>query len=421
MAEIVPMPKLGFDMTEGTLVRKAKQAGEAVAKGEILADIETDKATIEVEAYVGGVVTAWLVTEGQPVPIGTPMVVIAAPGETVDLTALGVSAGGVAKPSAPVPQATVSEATEATPAPSPTAPAPNAPASPIARKMAAEAGANLGLIPGTGPGGRITKKDVEAYLKATPAKPAAPVASVSVPSPVQREAAPRSAVDDTVVPLTKLRQIIARRMTESTTTTPQFYVTSEIDMSAAMDLRKQINALLPESGKVSVNDLIVKATGLALRQFPNLNATFAGDKVIHQGQVNVGVAVSVPGGLLTVVVKDSDQKALPHIAVEVKAMAGRARAGKVLASDIEGSTFSTSNLGMFDVANFIAIINPPEAAILATGAVREVAVIKNGAIIPAMRMSVTCSADHRVTDGAEVAQFLQAVKKNLEEPLRLML
>lgn len=414
MAEIVPMPKLGFDMAEGTLVRKAKKEGEAVAKGEILADIETDKATIEVEAYVGGVVTAWLVTEGQPVPIGTPMVVIAAPGEAVDLAALGVAAGGTTKPATP--PAPASATPPPMPASAPSAPNGNAPASPIARKMAAEAGLDIGLIPGTGPGGRITKKDVEAYLQA---RPATPTPAVSVPASVQREVV--SAVDDTPVPLTKLRQIIARRMTESTTTIPQFYVTNEVDMAAAMELRKQVNALLPETGKVSVNDLIVKATGLALRQFPNLNASFAGDKVIRKGHVNVGIAVSVPGGLLTVVVKDTDQKPLAQIAVEVKAMAGRAREGKVLPGDIEGSTFSTSNLGMFDAANFIAIINPPEAAILASGAVREVAVIKNGTIIPGIRMSLTCSADHRVTDGAEVAQFLQTVKKNLEEPLRLLL
>lgn len=420
------MPKLGFDMAEGTLVRKAKKEGETVAKGEILADIETDKATIEVEAYVGGVVTAWLVNEGQPVPIGTPMVVIAAPGEKVDLAALGLAPGGEAKPAAPAqPEAAAKPASSATPpaaaaapAPAPatapaTAPNPNAPASPIARKMAAEAGVDIGQIPGTGPGGRITKKDVEAYLQQ--GKPAAPAPAAAQPAPTVTSG------EDTVVPLTKLRQIIARRMTESTTTIPQFFVTSEVDMAAAMDLRKQVNALLPETGKVSVNDLIVKATGLALRQFPNLNATFAGDKIIRKGQVNVGIAVSVPGGLLTVVVKNTDQKPLAQIAVEVKAMAGRAREGKVSPGDIEGSTFSTSNLGMFDSANFIAIINPPEAAILATGAVREVAVIKNGAIIPGIRMSMTCSADHRVTDGAEVAQFLQAVKKNLEEPLRLLL
>lgn len=410
------MPKLGFDMAEGTLVRKAKKEGETVAKGEILADIETDKATIEVEAYVGGVVTAWLVNEGQPVPIGTPMVVIAAPGETVDLVALGVAASGEAKPTTPVTSAPQTIASVAAPvAVATSAPNPNAPASPIARKMAAEAGLAIGLISGTGPGGRITKKDVEAYLLAKPAAAAPTPAAAKAAAPVV------PSVEDTVVPLTKLRQIIARRMTESTTTIPQFYVTSEIDMAAAMDLRKQLNALLPETGKISVNDLIVKAVGLALRQFPNLNASFAGDKIIRKGQVNVGIAVSVPGGLLTVVVKDTDQKPLAQIAVEVKTMAGRAREGKVSPGDIEGSTFSTSNLGMFDAANFIAIINPPEAAILATGAVREVAVIKNGAIIPGIRMSVTCSADHRVTDGAEVAQFLQAVKKNLEEPLRLLL
>ncbi|MGH2521974.1 MAG: dihydrolipoamide acetyltransferase family protein, partial [Anaerolineales bacterium] len=308
------------------------------------------------------------------------------------------------------------------PAPAQPQPAPSgqaAPASPIARKMAAEAGVDIRLIAGTGPGGRITKKDVEAFLRSPQAAPQ-PAAAPSAP----REAVtPTAAAEDQTIPLTRLRQIIARRMTESKQTVPQFYVTTEVDVAAALDLRKQINALLPEERKVSVNDFIVKATALALRAFPNLNASFAGDKVIRKGRVNVGIAVALEGGLLTVVVKDADQKPLAQIGAEARAMAARAREGKVQGGDIEGSTFSISNLGLpvfGEVDHFIAIVNPPEAGILATGAVREAPVVKNGALGVGQRMKITCSADHRVTDGAEVAQFLQAVRKNLEEPLRLL-
>ena len=226
--------------------------------------------------------------------------------------------------------------------------------------------------------------------------------------------------EDQAVPLTRLRQIIARRMTESSQNVPQFYVSTEIDMEAAMTLRKDLNALVPEEQKLSVNDLIVKAVALALRDFPNLNASFAGDKVVRKGHVNVGIAVAVEGGLLTVVVRDADVKSLAQIAGEGKAMVARAREGKVQPADIEGSTFSVSNLGMYNVDHFIAIINPPEAAILAVGAVQQVPVVKNGAIVPGQRMLATVSADHRVTDGAEAARFMQSLKSKLEEPLRLL-
>jgi pyruvate dehydrogenase E2 component (dihydrolipoamide acetyltransferase) len=274
--------------------------------------------------------------------------------------------------------------------------------------MAGDAGIDIRLVSGTGPGGRVTKKDVEAYL-AGGARPALSVISVT------------PAAADTIVPLTRLRQIIARRMAESKQTVPQFYVTGAVDMGAAMQLRTELNALVPDERKISVNDLIVKAAALALRQYPNLNASFGGDRVIRKGRVNVGIAVAVEGGLLTVVVQDADQKPLAHIAVEARAMVARARAGKVLPADIEGSTFSVSNLGMYDVEHFIAIINPPEAAILASGSVQEVPVVKDGALVPGLRLKLTVSADHRVTDGAEAAQFLQAVTKNLAEPLRLLL
>jgi len=415
MAEVVPMPKLGFDMKEGTLVRKLKQVGDAVAKGEIIAEIETDKATVELEAYVGGVVKGWVVDEGTPVPVGSPMLVIAEPNESVDIQALTGRAPGGANPS-PAPAA----------APAPAAPAATAAAaptgqilaSPVARKMARDAGLDLAQIGGTGPNGRVVKRDVEAFLQNAP--PAAPAAAAPAPRPAAAVTPAAVTAEDEVVPLTKLRSIIARRMAESTQTVPAIYLTIEVDMAAAMALRKQVNALLPDERKASVNDLVVKAVGLALRQFPNLNASFGGDKLIRHGHVNVGVAVAVPSGLLTVVTKDTDVKPLAQLAAEVKPMVARAREGKVQPADIEGSTFTVSNLGMYDIEHFTAIISLPEAGILAVGAVKEVPVVREGQIVPGTRLKMTCAADHRVTDGAEVAQFLQSIKKALEEPLRLL-
>jgi pyruvate dehydrogenase E2 component (dihydrolipoamide acetyltransferase) len=221
--------------------------------------------------------------------------------------------------------------------------------------------------------------------------------------------------------MSKLRQAIARRMTESKTSLPHFYVTHEYKMDALLDLRKQFNAIVPENEKLSVNDFIVKAVALALRQFPNLNASLNGNSVVRHGAVNIGVAVSVEGGLLTVVCHDTDQKPLRQISAEVKAMVVRVREGKVKPDDIEGSTFSISNMGMYDVENFAAIINPPEAAILAVGSAREIPVAENGAIKSGWRMKATISVDHRVSDGVEAAKFMQALAGFVEEPLRLLM
>src|SRR5574341_1701565 len=334
MPEIIPMPKLGFDMAEGKLVRRVKQEGEAVQKGDILAEIETDKATVEVESSVSGVLKGWLVEEGQPVPVGASMAVVGAPDEVVDLNIYRAQPSGAAPVAAPAAAAappSASTAPASVPATQPSVTSAAAPSSPIARRIADEAGIDIRLVAGTGPGGRVTKQDVEAYLRAPKLAAVPPAPSVPV---VPVAAAP----EDQVIPLTKLRQIIARRMTESKQTVPQFYVTAEIDMAAAMDLRKQINALLADERKASVNDLVVKAAALALRQFPNVNASFAGDKVIRKGRVNVGIAVAVEGGLLTVVVKDADQKPIAQVAAEAKVMIARARAGKVQGADIEGST-----------------------------------------------------------------------------------
>jgi pyruvate dehydrogenase E2 component (dihydrolipoamide acetyltransferase) len=286
-------------------------------------------------------------------------------------------------------------------------------ASPLARKVARDKGVDLGAVVGTGPGGRIVRRDIEAALSGAgaPTKDERPKTDATVLP---------SSVPDETIQTTKLRQAIGRRLVESKTTIPHFYVTHEYKMEALMDLRKQLNSYLPDGEKLSVNDFILKAVALSLREFPNLNATLNGDKIIRKGGVNVGVAVTVPGGLMTVVVKDTDQKPLRQISSEVKTMAARARDGKVKPEDVDGSTFSTSNLGMYDVEDFIAIINPPEAAILAISSAREVPVVSGGQVVPGWRMKATISVDHRVSDGAEAAQFMQSLAKYLEEPVRML-
>ncbi|HMX73725.1 MAG TPA: dihydrolipoamide acetyltransferase family protein, partial [Anaerolineales bacterium] len=298
------------------------------------------------------------------------------------------------------------------------APADNGPvkASPLARKVAKDNGVNLASVQGSGPGGRVVRKDVEAAL--------AGGGQLSVGSGQQRPQPStinyQPTVEDKVIATTKLRQAIGRRLVESKQTIPHFYVTHEYKMEALMDMRKQVNAYLPDNEKVSVNDFIIKAAALTLRQFPNLNATIKGNEIIQFGHVNVSVAVTVPGGLMTVVVKDADVKSLRQISGEIKAMAGRAREGKVKPEDVDGSTFSTSNLGMYDVEEFIAIVNPPEAAILAIGSAKETPVVVNGEIKIGSRMKATISVDHRVSDGAEAAQFMQKMAEFLENPVRML-
>jgi pyruvate dehydrogenase E2 component (dihydrolipoamide acetyltransferase) len=409
MAETINMPKLGFDMAEGTLVRWVKKTGEMVNKGEVLAEIETDKATVEVESSASGVVRKLLVDEGAVVPVNTPIAIVGASDEKIDLPSVDGGPMTVPAPALPTvdrgPRTVVSPSTV-------DGPSSIVKASPLAKKIARDRRVDLSQVRGTGPGGRIVRRDIEAALQTVDRGPQ----TVVLPSTVYR---PSSAVDETIS-LTKLRQAIARRMAESKTTVPHFYVTHEYKMDSLLEVRRQLNNALPENEKVSVNDFIVKAVALTLRQFPNLNATFQGDKLLRHGQVNIGVAVAVEGGLLTVVCKDADAKPLRQVAVEVKAMAARAREGKVHSEDIEGSTFSISNLGMFDVDEFIAIINPPEAAILAVGSAREVPVVDGGLVKPGWRMKATVSVDHRVSDGAEAAKFMQALAVYLEEPVRLL-
>ncbi len=430
MAEIITMPKLGFDMAEGTLVRWIKPEGEKVAKGDILAEIETDKATVEVEASHEGVIYRHLVAQGSAVPVGTPIAVIAAEGEQVaedDIPSAGKQVApttekGKEKEPSPKEEPAGSESRQEE---STVASDERLRASPLARRMALEHNIDLSQIQGSGPGGRIVREDVEAYRKA--GKPKAPARTT--PEAEEKIAIPLTPPDwkavkappDERIPLNRLRAAIGRRMLESHQQVPHFYVTHDYDFEALVAMRKQLNVALPNGERLSINDFIIKATALALRRYPNLNASIDKDTILRHGHVNISVAVSVEGGLLTVVCRDADAKPLRLISNEVRAMVERARQGRVRPEEIEGSTFSISNLGMFDVEDFVAIINPPEAAILAVGSLRQTAVVVDGALRVGTRLKATLSADHRITDGAEAAQFLQALGEYLENPALLLL
>jgi len=429
MAETINMPKLGFDMAEGTLVRWVKKEGETIKKGEVLAEIETDKATVEVESSASGVLRKLLVDEGAVVPISTPIAVVGTADEKIDLpwvvpaeqkTAPAVvpTESETSQPETPAPEKTESASPTSAPVPSimPNQQSEMVKASPLAKRMASDQKIDLADIKGSGPGGRVVRRDIE---KALTGQAMAMAGQPSATSPVAALTGMKLA--DQTIPLSKLRATIARRMTESKTSIPHFYVTHEYNVAALMDLRKQVNAVLQENEKVSINDFIVKAVALALHQFPNLNASLNGTAVNRHSAVNIGVAVSVEGGLLTVVCRDADLKPLRQISVEVKSMAAHVREGKVRSEEIEGSTFSISNMGMYDVENFNAIINPPEAGILAVGSAREIPVVEAGEVKPGWRMKVTIAVDHRISDGVEAAKFMQALATYLEEPVRLLI
>lgn len=443
MADYIVMPKLGFDMREGVLNTWLKGVGESVNKGEVVAEIESDKATLELESQVAGVLLHLLHGPGDVVPVGANVAIVGQEGEDVSGLVGGNGATTQAAPSEPSPEVlTKAETAPTQTTPTSTAPATSAPAegappeaqpaaeadeaypdgvkaTPVARRLAEERQVNLLQVQGSGPEGRIRKADVEAHLSAPQ-----PAAAAPQPATVAAQPAPATSVvagpDSEEIPTSRLRQAIGRRMVESKTTVPHFYVTTEIDMAPALALRKQVNGSLPDDRKVSVNDLIVKAAAVALRDFPNLNAAFAGDKIIRHKRINVGSAVAVEGGLSTVVQKDTDTSTLSTVAADNRAMIARAREGKIRPDDVEGGTFTVSNLGIFDVDHFIAIINPPEAAILAVGSAREVPVVVDGQLAVGTRMKATISADHRVTDGAEAAEFMQRLKELLEQPLRLL-
>ena len=412
MAEIITMPKLGFDMAEGKLGEWLKKAGDTVTQGETILLVETDKASVEVPAFRSGVLLKILVAAGESVPIGTPIAAIGEAGETVEAEVKAkVEVKVEAKAEAKAETKAEDEGTGVDG---------RLAASPVALRMAAELGIDLRQVAGSGPGGRIIKRDIEAYVQENAKKPEKKTAAAAPPMPI-----PSYEPTDEgyrVEPLTGMRQAIARRMVDSKQQAPHFYVTTEIDMAPAMALRGQLNALLPEAEKISVNDLIVKAAALTLRQFPGINASFAADGIHIHDHVHVGVAVARENGLVTAVLRDCDKTSLALLAIQTRELVGRTREGRMKPDDMMGATFTISNLGMFDVEEFSAIITMPQAAALAVGAVKKIPVVNaDGQLAVGTRMKVTLSADHRVTDGAEVAKFLQALKAALEQPLRLVL
>ncbi len=434
MAEIITMPKLGFDMQEGTLVRWIKNEGEDVAKGDIIAEIETDKATVEVESSHSGILVKQLVETDTSVPIGDPIAVIADKGEKVDLDNLVGS-----KAQMPSSEKLIQKAAEESVTEGPEVEVEKETdedrikASPLAKRMAEENKLNLETIQGSGPGGRIVKNDIELVLKSSVITPPTKqivekveikeTAKPDVGKPLPHSTWQTSEMEkkDNEIPLNKLRQAISRRMVDSKQNVPHFYVTNSVNADSLMDVYEKVNVTLPSDQKISINDFVIKATAIALAEFPNINSSIDGNTLIQHGNINIGVAVAVEGGLLTIVVRDADLKPIRIISQEVKEMAIRVRSGKVKSEDIEGSTFSISNLGMFGVENFAAIINPPESGILAISSAKKEAVVINDEIRPSWQMKITLSADHRATDGVEAAKFLKSVVYQLENPLRLLL
>ena len=424
MATNILMPALSPTMTEGNLARWLKQEGERIKAGDVIAEIETDKATMEVEAVDEGILGRILVPAGtQGVKVNDVIAVLVEAGEAVPAVGAApkVAPAAVPAPAAPAPVAA---------APVAIAPAPAAAsgdrvfASPLARRMAAQAGLDIGQIAGSGPNGRIVKADVDAALSRGPAPVAAAAPAPLVAAP--RPAAPVAiTAPHTAVPNSSIRKVIARRLAESKATIPHFYVSTDVEIDALLKIRADLNARSPKDGpgayKLSVNDLVIKATAVTLRRFPNVNSMWTEDAILQLHDVDISVAVSIPDGLITPIVKNADIKGLAAISTEMKDLAARAKTGKLKPEEFQGGGFSISNMGMYGVKDFAAIINPPQAGILAVSAGEQRPVVKNGALAIATVMTLTLSVDHRVIDGALAAEFLQALKRNIEDPLSLML
>ncbi|MDP3417632.1 pyruvate dehydrogenase complex dihydrolipoamide acetyltransferase [Falsiroseomonas sp.] len=435
MATNILMPALSPTMTEGTLARWLKNEGDTVKAGDIIAEIETDKATMEVEAVDEGVLGKILVQGGTAgVKVNDPIAVLVEPGESAD--AAPAPKAEAPKAEAPKP-APAPETPKTEPAAAPKAEAPKTAesgdrtiASPLARRMAAQAGLDLAGISGSGPNGRIVKTDVEAALakpqaaKPAPA-PAAAAAAAPVAAPAPKAPAPAITAPHTAIPNSSIRKVIARRLTESKQQVPHFYVSMDIEIDALLKLRSQLNATSPKDGpgafKLSVNDLVIKAAAVALRRMPQVNATWTEDAILQYHDVDISIAVSIPDGLITPIIRKADQTGLASISNQMKDLAARAKSGKLKPEEFQGGGFSISNMGMYGVRDFAAIINPPQAGILAVSAGEQRPVVKDGALAIATVMTCTLSVDHRVVDGALAAEWIATFKKIVEEPLSLML
>jgi pyruvate dehydrogenase E2 component (dihydrolipoamide acetyltransferase) len=427
------MPALSPTMTEGTLAKWLVKEGDQVGPGDVLAEIETDKATMEVESIDEGKVGKLLVAEGtEGVPVNAPIAVLLEEGE--DAAALDAAPAPAPAPvasppaaPAPAPAAAVAAPAPAVAARAPTpAPAPangeRVFASPLAKRMARQAGLDLAALAGSGPHGRVVKRDIEAALAG-----GVPAAAAAAPAAVAASAGPSAAqlaellgMAYELQPLSSMRKTIARRLTEAKQTVPHFYLTVDCEIDELLKVRKELNGRF-EDTKVSVNDFVIRATALALKQVPGANASFDETGILLYAHADVSVAVATPGGLITPIVKAAETKGLATISAEMKDLAGRAREGKLKPEEYQGGTFTVSNLGMFGVRDFAAIINPPQGCILAVGAGQQRPVVEDGALAVATVMSCTLAVDHRVVDGALGAQFLAAFKKLIEYPPAMLL
>jgi len=416
-ADIIRMPKMSDTMEEGTLVSWQKKVGDTVKAGDILAEVETDKATMELEAYEEGVLLYVGVKEGEAVPVDAVIAVIGEQGADFEALLAGSASGSEPTPakdekSSSEPVATQSSQSAASSA---SQDSDRLKVSPLAKKLAEDKGIDLREVSGSGDNGRIIKRDVDEFKPAAKATASAPAPSAK---PAPAAAAPEEGNFEDL-PISQMRKTIARRLSDSLFTAPHFYLTMEINMDKAMALRPQLNET--SSAKISFNDMVIKACSLALKKHPEVNSAWLGDKIRRYNYVNVGVAVAVDEGLLVPVVRDADKKTLSAISTEVKDFAGKAKDKKLQPKDWEGNTFSISNLGMFGIEDFTAIINPPDSCILAVGAIKKVAAFKeDGSVYPTNVMKVTLSCDHRVVDGALGALFLNTVKKYLETPFSML-
>ena len=454
MATSMVMPQMGYDMHEGKVVRWLKKEGEEVIRGEVIAEIETDKATVEYEAYTGGVMAKIVAAEGVTIRVGGLIAVITAPGEAIPEDIL-TDAALAASPAPRVPEAPAPEAPPAAAAP------PDSDgevrASPLARRLAKERGVDLSAITGTGPGGRITEADipeqgapaaasVNGYIKASPlAKrlarerdidlavlngtgPGGRITEADVPehapvapAPTSAETAAPAGLTSENVELSRMRQAIAKVTVDSWQSAPHFYVSVDIDMTKAMSFRRDVNDELDAEKRVSVNDLIVKASAIAIGRHPKFNSFFRDDHLQMNASINVGIAIALESGLIVPGINGCENRSLVEIAAASRDLAARANSGTLRNEEYSGTTFSVSNMGMFDIESFTAIIFPPHAAILAVGTVKEQPVVRDGELAIAQIMKATLSTDHRVADGAEAAQFIVEIKKLLENPISLVI
>jgi len=413
------MPKMSDTMTEGVVVAWHKKVGDTVKVGDILAEVETDKATMELENYVKGTLLHIGVEQGHAVPVDALSAIVGKEGEDV-AALLNAGAPALAASSASAPEQAPAQASATAQAPvealAPTDPQ-RIKASPLARKLAAEQGLDLRRIQGSGDNGRIVRRDLQGQVAAKAPAAAEALATPDLSAWLNRPAGQGESFTDQ--PLSQMRKTIARRLTESKNAAPHFYLTMEIDMDQAVEARQRLNQNAPV--KISINDLVIKAAAMALRQHPAVNSSWLGDRIRQNHHIHVGVAMALPEGLVVPVLRFADQKNLVQIATQTKEYAGKAKEKKLQPQDWEGNTFTISNLGMFGIEAFTAIINPPDACILAVGAVRECPVVRNGQLSVGQRMTVTLSCDHRVVDGATGAAFLQSLSLMLRDPVSMLL